>query len=303
MKKLNQRKIRWICKWMEKRELSVCRIAQLQKITPRHARRVYTKYKHVKHPVLLPCGRKPKPIMQEEIDAIMALRKEHPIGAVNLEKILDSVEKHIPHNRIHRVLRENGAAKLEPKKAKRRKWVRYERKHSNSLWHCDWFEEQGEQIILFEDDASRLLTGFGVFQNATALNAKTVLEQAAAKYGIPRQLMTDHGPQFTSLPRETCAEPEPNEFQKFLIEKSIEHVKARVKHPQSNGKVERLFATLRGLKEHFGSWEATVEYYNFRRPHMSLENEKLRTPYEAFIDKMRRNEEVNWHEIKYQHGH
>ncbi|MDI6655136.1 MAG: IS481 family transposase, partial [Candidatus Hydrothermarchaeota archaeon] len=66
-------------------------------------------------------------------------------------------------------------------------------------------------------------------------------------------------------------------------------IKARVKHPQSNGKVERLFQTLLRLKKHFGSWERTVEYYNFRRPHMSLENGKLRTPHEAFIDKMRRN--------------
>jgi hypothetical protein len=32
MKKLNQRKIRWICREMEKGELSICRIAKIQKI-------------------------------------------------------------------------------------------------------------------------------------------------------------------------------------------------------------------------------------------------------------------------------
>lgn len=36
---------------------------------------------------------------------------------------------------------------------------------------------------------------------------------------------------------------------------------------------------------------------------MSLENGGLRTPCKAFMDKMRKNEEVNQHEIKYQDGH
>jgi hypothetical protein len=39
-----------------------------------------------------------------------------------------------------------------------------------------------------------------------------VLEQAIQSYGVPKQLMTDHGIQFTSLPRETCSDPRPNEF-------------------------------------------------------------------------------------------
>ncbi|MBI5254076.1 MAG: hypothetical protein HY930_06775 [Euryarchaeota archaeon] len=108
MRKLNQRKIRWIIREMEKKELSVCKIAKLQHITPRHARRVYKKYRGVKKPVLLPCGRKPKLITQEEADTITALRNEHPVGAVNLEMILDSWGKHIPHNRIHRILKEKG---------------------------------------------------------------------------------------------------------------------------------------------------------------------------------------------------
>ena len=287
MKKLNGRKIRWIVREIEKSELSICRIARIQKITPQHAKRVYKRYEGVKRPRLLPCGRKPKPITQEEVEMVLAVRKEHPVCAVSLEKILGEQGVRIPHNRIHRVLLQHGLAKPEPKKQKRRKpWVRYERKHSNSLWHADWFERNGEQIVLFEDDASRLLVGFGSFTNATASNAATALEEAIEEYGSPQQLMTDHGVQFTSMPRETCAEPEPNEFQKFLGEEGIQHIKARVKHPQSNGKVERVFRTLEGLKSHFGCWDSAVEYYNFERPHMSLENSRLRTPYQAFLDKI-----------------
>lgn len=105
----------------------------------------------MKYPRLLPSGRKSKPIAQEEVEVILMLRKEHPVGAVSLEKILADMGWHILHNRIHKVLRDHGLAKADPKKQKRRKpWVRYERKNSNSLCHAGWFEEDGEQIVLFE---------------------------------------------------------------------------------------------------------------------------------------------------------
>ena len=163
------------------------------------------------------------------------------------------------------------------------------RRYSNSLWHADWFEEQQYQFILFEDDASRFITGYGVFSNATAKNSMLVLQQAINDFGIPKQLMTDHGVQFTSLPRETCSDPRPNEFQQFLQRYDIKHIKARVKHPQSNGKVERVSQTLQKLWNHFHCWDAAVSYYNFKRPHRSLENGCLRTPFQAFLDKSREN--------------
>jgi putative transposase len=289
MKKLNKGKLKWILREMEKGELSVWQIAKQQKVTPQWVRWLYKKYLETGEPPFpKPSGRKPKPIPAEERQLVLDLRKEHPVSAVNLEKILDERGTHIPHNKIHRILREEGLAKEEPKKSNRRKWVRYERKHSNSLWHADWFDHEGKQVVLFEDDASRFIPSFGVFPNANSKNAAKTLEKGVKKYNPPKQLVTDHGTQFTSLPRERCSDPGPNEFQKCLEKYRIKHIKARVKHPQTNGKVERLFQTLRRYKKHFGSWEKTVEYYNFRRPHASLENGKLRTPYQAFLDKTRK---------------
>jgi len=98
--------------------------------------------------------------------------------------------------------------------------------------------------------------------------------------------MTDHGTEFTSLPREGCESPEPNEFQKTLAEYKIEHIKASVKHPQSNGKVEHFGHTLFQLKDAYGSWEAAVNYYNFKRPHWSLNIDDCETPFQAFVRKM-----------------
>jgi len=291
MKKLNQKKVRWIVREMDEGKRSVYRIAKIMNITPQWTRELHRSYLETRnYPYPQKPGRKPRPVSIEERRMILDVRKNHPIsGAVALEKILDSQGFHISHNRIHRILKDEGLARNEPKKQKRRKWIRYERRYSNSLWHADWFEEKQDQIIVFQDDASRFITGYGVFTNATTKNTTLVLEQAIQSYGIPKQLMTDHGTQFTSLPRESCTDPKPNRFQKILMSYDIKHIKARVKHPQSNGKVERVIQTLQLLGKHFKCWDSAVYYYNYRRPHSSLENGGLRTPYQAFIDKTRVN--------------
>ena len=210
MKKLNQKKIRWIIREMDKWNKSVYRIAKIMNITPRWVRELYRVYKQTGR-YLFPRkpGRKSRPVSDEERNLIFEIREEHPIsGALALEKLLDNQGVHIPHNRIHRILKEEGLAIDEPRKQRRRKWIRYERRYSNSLWHADCFEEKLDQmIILFEDDASRFITGYGVFRNATVRNSIFVLEKAIQCYGIPKQLMTDHGVQFASLSRETCSDP------------------------------------------------------------------------------------------------
>ena len=289
MKKLNQRKIRWIVREMKKGELTVCRIARQHKITPRHARRVFEKYKDDKKPKLLPCGRKPRPVTQEEVKTILRTRKEHPFGAVNLQAILDEKGMHIPHNHIHKVLKQEKLAINEPKKQKRRKWIRYEREHSNSLWHIDYCAFDGKQVLGLIDDASRLVVGYGEFDNATAENAVKVLDKAVQKYPAPTQLLSDNGSHFTSVIRESCSNPENNIFQKRLNQLGIEHIKTRINHPQTNGKLERWFGTLKQLKKHFHTTRRVVYYYNNKRPHMSLNNSKLITPAKAYKEKLKGN--------------
>jgi putative transposase len=291
MRKLNQRKVRWIIKEVNSQERSIYRIAKTQNITPQWTRELYQRYQEsAQYPYPKRSGRKPSPISLEEKRIVLETYHSHPLAAVTLEKILVEQNIYIGHNRIHRILKEEGLAKDEPHKQRRRSYVRYERRFSNGLWHTDWFEKQNQQIILFEDDASRFITGCGVFRNATSANAISVFVQAIQTYGVPKQVMTDHGVQFTSLSRCNCESPETNEFQRTLKQHGVLHIKARVKHPQSNGKVERVGQTIKQLWKHFSSWEEAVLYYNFKRPHSSLENGRLRTPYQAFLEKSREKE-------------
>ena len=174
MRKLNKKKIKWIVKEVERRENGLYTIAKTQNITPQHACYVYRKYKKCKDPVLLRPGRKPKQITDEERKIIVETYKEIRASAVMIEQYLDEKGVHINHNRIHRILLEAKLAKEEDKKKHRRTWVRYERKHSLSLGHTDWFEYKGEQCIFFIDDASRFITSHGEFDNANTDNSLKV---------------------------------------------------------------------------------------------------------------------------------
>lgn len=283
MKKLNKRKIKWIVKEMDKREMGAWTIAHQQKITPRWAREVAKKYKNCKDPVLLKPGRKPNPITNEERKLVINTKKEFRVAATMIEQILDEKGVHINHNRIHRILLEAGLAKEEPKKKKVRRYRSYQRKHSLSLEHADWFEHKRQKCIVFIDDASRLITCCMAFKKADSENTIKAFKEAL-KWGVPKQIHTDHGPQFVANEQEG-KKPGKSQFTEFAHSLKIQHIKARVKHPQSNGKAERVIQTIKKLWNELGSLEKAVKHYNYKRPHRSLTNGKLRTPYQTFLEK------------------
>jgi len=274
MRKLNKKKIKWIVKEVERRELGVWTIAQTQNITKQHAYRVAKKFSK-REPEFKNPGRKPKQISDEERKIVVETYKEIRASATMIEQYLDEKGIHMGHNRIHKILLEAKLAKEEQRKKNRRKWVRYERKHSNSLWHTDWFEYKSKQCIIFIDDASRFISCHGEFGNANTENSLKVFRKGL-KHGIPEQVMSDHGCQFEE------------QFREGLMEVDSKHIMARVKHPQSNGKAERVILTIKKLWNELGSFDKAVEHYNYKKPHMSLTNGKLRTPYQAFIEKQRK---------------
>ena len=174
-------------------------------------------------------------------------------------------------------------------KKKQRKWVRYEREHSLSLVHTDWCEYKGKHVIAFLDDASRMILSCMEFDNATTETAIIASDKAilsARPYGKIEQLITDHGIQFTVNKQDKKGRFR-HAFKQYLEEKGIEHRFARVKHPQTNGKMERWFATYKQHRDRFENVDGFVDWYNDMKPHMSLNFNKAETPSEAFIRKMR----------------
>jgi len=286
--KLDPVKVEWIVREKGKGELAASEIAARMGVSRSWVQKLWRRYGERREvPALRRPGRRPREATEGERELIGKAHSELRCGAVVMERALDSdYGTHIPHNRIHRVLKELGLAGDEPRKRGRRKWVRYEREYSNSLWHGDWTLLEGKGwLVAYIDDASRFVTGYGLFPEATSDHSVEVLEKAISKYGMPASILTDRGIQFYAVESDDRLRGL-TAFEKYLIEHDIHHILSRVNHPQTNGKVERFFGTVKAKMKWFNSVDELMVWYNTVKPHMSLDFEHAERPYEAFVRKM-----------------
>jgi len=160
---------------------------------------------------------------------------------------------------------------INMKKRQQRKYVRYERAHSMSMWQGDWkeFEFNGSKkwLVAFMDDSSRLITCYGVFDSPTTENTISVLNLGFREYGTPREILTDNGTQFVSARDREHAH---HKFGEFLDLHNIRHIPTAIKHPQTNGKIERFFGEIERRIGKLGSVDKIVHWHNVIKPHMSL---------------------------------
>ena len=70
--------------------------------------------------------------------------------------------------------------------------------------------------------------------STTALKTIEVLHSLFAAHGLPEQIVSDNGPQFVA-----------EEFQQFMQENRIRHIRCAPYHPASNGLVERFVRTFK----------------------------------------------------------
>jgi len=84
----------------------------------------------------------------------------------------------------------------------------------------------------------------------------------------------------------------PSEFQQFLKRHRIQHILGRINHPQTNGKLERVFGTVKSKIKEFPGLDELIHWYNNVRPHMSLKD-GLETPAQAFVRKMKSKKKVS----------
>lgn len=125
----------------------------------------------------------------------------------------------------------------------------------------------------------------GLFPEATSEHSVEVLKEVIGKYGNPPSILTNRGTQFYAVEADERLKGL-TVFERYLIENEIRQVLSRVSHPQTNGKVERFFRTVKDKLPEFGSLEELANWYNEKRPHMSLNLDVIETPHQPFIRKM-----------------
>jgi putative transposase len=131
------------------------------------------------------------------------------------------------------------------------------------------------------DDASRKMLALLETSSATTDYSIEGME-IALKQGKIEQCISDHGSQFISNITDGCSR-----FKEYLKSRGIKQILCRIKHPQSNGKIERWFETYDKHRQAFSTKEEFLIWYNELRPHRSLRFEELETPQIAFIRKMK----------------
>jgi transposase InsO family protein len=124
------------------------------------------------------------------------------------------------------------------------------------------------------DDYSRYIIDWELCTNMESTDAMKIVEKALQTSGLKEnnrpRLLSDNGSCYVS-----------NEFQKFISDKHMGHVRGAPYHPQTQGKIERYHRTMKNvvkLENYFfpdelgASIEAFVNYYNNQRYHESLKN-------------------------------
>ena len=227
-------------------------------------------------------GRPIKLIEEWEIQMVKQAYEKYRVSASTLEKLIERYhKKHISHRRIHKILLDLGYAKKKDKKDIRKKdWIRYERRHSLTAVHIDWYYDGKQWAFAVEDDASRKILSLIECSSPTTEKSIEGMEYAL-RHGPIKQCISDHGSQFISNIGGD------SKFRDFLEKKGIKQILCRIKHPQSNGKVEKWFDVYRLHRQAFKTKEEFLYWYNEVRPHRSLNFEELETPQQAFVRKMK----------------
>jgi transposase InsO family protein len=225
-------------------------------------------------------GRPMIPIEQWEIELVKRFYEKYRVCADTLRRIIERDEKiHISHYRIHKILLQLGYAEKKPNKdIRKKKWKRYERKHSLTAVHIDWHYTGRVWVYAVIDDASRRILCLIECNSPTTRTSILGMEEAL-RYGQIKQCISDHGAQFMNNMEGY------SEFQEFLKQKGIKFIPCKVKHPQSNGKIEKWFDCYDRHRKAFKTKEEFLHWYNEVRPHRSLDFENLETPTQAYEKK------------------
>ena len=99
-----------------------------------------------------------------------------------------------------------------------------------------------------------------------------------------RELIFDHGSEFGAH-RIHDDRSWKSDFKDHLEKYGIRPILARVKHPQTNGKLERFFGEYKMHRAVLSSFDEFICWYN-NRPHGNLDIQCLETPKMAFGRKM-----------------
>jgi transposase InsO family protein len=210
---------------------------------------------------------------------IVRLSREHPrYGYRRITALLRREGMEINAKRVQRIRREEGLRVSKRQRRMKRLGVstseRQRAGEVNEVWSWDFVEDQTEngtrfRILTLIDEYSRKCLAVHVAWSIRAVDVITVVEVAIERYGRPKHLRSDNGPEFIAYV-----------IQDWLGKNGIQTMYIKPGSPWENGHIESFHDKLRDEclnRELFGSLlEAQIileqwrNEYNDERPHSSL---------------------------------
>ena len=196
-----------------------------------------------------------KPSVSPEVrERMVAVKKVHP--EYGPRRIADVLKRFflIPTSpsTVHKTLSDKGLvnkAKRKPKKNPPKPRF-FERSRPNQLWQSDimTFRLAGRNAYLigFMDDYSRYIVSLGLYRSQTAEHVLETYRRGVAEYGVPREMLTDNGRQYTNWRGKT-------RFEREMKKDRVKHIRSRPHHPMTLGKIERFnaeFPIMRSCSHH-----------------------------------------------------
>lgn len=227
--------------------------------------------------------------LDADVEALVCeLRRAHPRwGArrIVFELGRRAVEPVPSKATVHRVLVRNNLVKPQDQEHKR-KYKRWQREAPMQLWQLDIvggvFLADGRECKLVTgiDDHSRFIVIAALVVQPTGRAVCEAFAAALRRYGVPSEVLSDNGKQFTG--RFTKPLPAEVLFERMCRENGISQRLTKRRSPTTTGKIERWHRTLReelldqvapfetfaGAQEAVTAW---VHTYNHARPHQALD--------------------------------
>jgi transposase InsO family protein len=215
-------------------------------------------------------------------DAVVAARQRYPDwGARKLQVVLQREGIELTRSTVHRILLRRGLV---------REWdrhthatERFERSQPNELWQMDFKSPRGWNApvgpLSIIDDHSRYVLTLQIIGSTHSHLVRQQLQSVFHQVGVPDGMLMDHGIPWWSARGNRGA----TELNLWLMKQGIRLHWSGIRHPQTQGKVERFHGELQRALERRGwgglprqQWLDQFRWeHNHVRPHEAL---ALRTP-------------------------
>lgn len=230
----------------------------------------------------------------ESIRYIVDLKSKYPrMTTKNVyNRLLEEgyITSNINIRSFYRYLKSNDLKREVIVRTERRK---YEVSEPNEVWQGDtsygpYIVINGKKyrtyLIHFIDDCSRMIVGYGFYLNDNGINVQKTLKKAIRTYGIPRKIYLDNGKSYK------------NEQLSFICARlGIKESHTRAYDPESKGKVERIFKTIKEGWMYAEDWnkfnsleelEKSYEEYIFKNYINKVHSELKKTPNQVWHSKI-----------------